>query len=60
MGVEVGGGIPISFAWTVPRVAVALDLQDSEPEALEADGWKLIDPQSDDLAAQVATLTGGH
>ena len=60
MGVEGGGGIPISFAWTVPRVAVALDLQDGEPESLEADGWKLVDPQSDDLAAQVAALTGGN
>lgn len=60
MGVEVGGGIPISFAWTVPRVAVAIGLQDGEPESLEADGWKLIDPQSEDLAAQVAALTGGH
>lgn len=60
MGVEVGDGIPISFAWTAQRVAVAIDLQVGESESLEADGWKLIDSQSEDLAAQVAALTGGH
>lgn len=59
MGVEAGAGIPISFAWPEPRIAIALDLQDGEAEALAADGWTLIDPQSDDLAAQVAALTGG-
>ncbi|GAA1941672.1 DEAD/DEAH box helicase [Microbacterium aoyamense] len=59
MGVEVGGGIPISFAWADARVAISLDLQDGEADSLTSDGWTLLDPQSDDLAAQVAALTGG-
>lgn len=60
IGVEAAGGIPISFAWPNARVAIALGMQDGETESLEADGWTLIDPQSDDLAARVAALTGGH
>jgi hypothetical protein len=58
MGVEASGGIPLSFAWADARVTIALDLQDGEGDALIADGWTLVDPQSADLAAQVAALTG--
>jgi hypothetical protein len=60
LGVEASGGIPLSFAWGDARVTIALGLQDGEAEILAADGWTLLDPESDDLAAQVAALTGGH
>lgn len=60
VGVEASGGIPISLAWNAARVAIAFGLHDGEAEALETDGWTLVDPQSDDLAARIAALTGGH
>jgi ATP-dependent helicase YprA (DUF1998 family) len=60
MGVESAGGIPISFVWSAARVAIALDLQDGEADALADEGWTLIDPRSADLVAQVAALTGGN
>lgn len=59
MGVEAAGGIPLSFAWPKPRIAIALGLQDGEHEMLEADGWTLVDPKSVNLAADVSTLIGG-
>ena len=58
MGVETGGGIPLSFVWPGRRVAIALGLQDGEADMLADEGWTLIDPTADDLAAQVAALMG--
>jgi hypothetical protein len=46
--------------WSAARVAIALDLQDGEADALADEGWTLIDPRSADLVAQVAALTGGN
>lgn len=60
MGIEADGGIPLSFAWADARVGIALDLNVRETGSLTGDGWTLLDPQSDDLAAQVAALTGGN
>ena len=60
MGIEAAGGIPISFAWSTVKAAIALDLEDGEADAVRAAGWTLIDPESDDLVAEVATLTGGQ
>jgi hypothetical protein len=59
MGMEVGTGIPLSFVWPDHRVAIALELTDEETTTVTASGWTLLDPGSDDLATQVAALTGG-
>lgn len=58
MGVEATGGIPLSFAWMGPRVAIALDLQEGEADALAVDGWTLVDLEATDFADQITVLTG--
>lgn len=60
LGIEAGDGIPLAFAWRSAKVAIALALQDGEAKALQDAGWTLVDPDSPDLAAEVARLTGGH
>ena len=57
VGFEAAGGVPISFAWPAQRLAIALDLEQDETDALLEADWKLIDPQSDALATQVIALT---
>jgi ATP-dependent helicase YprA (DUF1998 family) len=60
MGTEVGTGIPLSFVWADDHVAIALELTDDETAIVTSSGWTLLDPESDDLATQVAALTGGN
>ena len=60
MGVEAAEGIPLSFAWPHAHVAIALDLQEGEDDALAADGWTLVDAVAADFAHQITELTGAH
>jgi hypothetical protein len=58
MGVEVGAGIPLTFAWPEANKAIALGLTDDERAAVASAGWLLIDPETDDLAAHLAAPSG--
>lgn len=51
MGVELGDGIPASFAWIEPKIVVLLHPAGGDRAELEDDGWTVVDPDATSVAA---------
>ena len=51
MGLELGDGIPASFAWVEPKIVVLLHPAAGDRAELEQDGWTVADPDVTSVAA---------
>lgn len=51
MGLELGDGIPASFAWIEPKVVVLLHPAAVDRAELEEAGWKVVEPDATSVAA---------
>ncbi|MGW9183833.1 DEAD/DEAH box helicase [Agromyces sp. NPDC055661] len=51
MGLELGDGIPVSFAWIEPKIVVLLHPAGGDRDELESDGWIVVEPDATSVAA---------
>ena len=59
IGEEMGSGVPVEFAWSDYQVAILISDEQQDAAAVRAQGWNVVAPELEAIAAALAGGTDG-